>query len=552
MKALKIFAMVVAVLIVIVVALPFFIDVNVFRPQIESQLTAALGRQVGIGNLKLSIFSGSVSADNVSIADDPSFGHDPFIRARGLNVGVEVMPLILSKSLHVTELTLDQPQVSLVKSESGRWNFSSLGGKADSPSTPGAATGGPAPRERTASESPAQVSNPDLSVAKLTVKDGSVTIRDAVSQKRPRIYQNVNISVKEFSFISQFSFTLAADLPGGGNAKIEGKAGPINPGDASLTPLTASVTVKKLDLDASGFVDPASGIGGIADFNGTLDFNGEQARTSGTAQVEKLTASPKGTPAPHPVTIKYATVYEPQKETGQLTQADVTIGKAVARLAGRYQMEQASTVLNMKLNADNMPVDDLESMLPALGVILPSGSSLKGGTLTTDLTISGPVDKLVITGPVRLANSKLSGFDLGSKLSAISKLTGGKTGSDTSIQNFSTDVHVAPEGINTQNVNLTVPALGIITGSGTISPQNVLNYSMNANLSGGVVGGLTQLAGLGKQGAGLPFFIQGTTSDPKFVPNVKGMLSGMGGSQGQNPANSIVNGLTGLFGKKKK
>ena len=32
-----------------------------------------------------------------------------------------------------------------------------------------------------------------------------------------------------------------------------------------------------------------------------------------------------------------------------------------------------------------MPVDDLEGMLPAVGVILPTGSRLKGGTLSVYL-----------------------------------------------------------------------------------------------------------------------------------------------------------------------
>ena len=76
----------------------------------------------------------------------------------------------------------------------------------------------------------------------------------------------------------------------------------------------------------------------------------------------------------------------------------------------------------MKLTGQGLPVDDLEAMLPAVGVILPSGSQLKGGTLAVNFTTTGPVDKLVTTGTVRLENSALAGFNLGSKLSAISAL----------------------------------------------------------------------------------------------------------------------------------
>ena len=128
-RILKILAIVVVLLIVIAIAIPFFVDANTFRPKLESELTSALGRPVQVGNLSLSLFSGSVSADDISIADDPAFSKSPFVQAKSFKVGVELIPLIFSKTLNVTELTLNQPEISLVKSENGeKWNFSSLGG----------------------------------------------------------------------------------------------------------------------------------------------------------------------------------------------------------------------------------------------------------------------------------------------------------------------------------------------------------------------------------------------------------------------------------------
>jgi len=555
-RILKIVAIVIAILIVIVIAVPFIIDVNMFRPEIETQLSTAMGRQVKVGNLKLSILAGSVGADDLAIADDPAFSNQPFVRAKALDVGVELMPLIFSKSLQVTEITINEPQISLLKNASGRWNFSSLGNKTGAPTQAQAPAKTPEPKAepkaaKTGTPTTTGGGNPDLSVGKLSVKNGTVSMGNISTHEKPQVYSHVDISVQNFSFTSKFPFTLSAGLPGGGTAKLDGTAGPIDSNDASLTPFEAKISVQNLDLAASGFVDPASGIAGLADFSGTVSSNGHQAVSNGSAKITKLKASPKGTPAPTPVDVKYAATYELQKQSGDLTQGDVTIGKAVAKLTGGFQIQPATTILNMKLNANNMPVDDLETMLPAMGVVLPSGSSLKGGTLTANFTIVGPVDKLVITGPVQLANSKLAGFDLGSKMSAISALSGAKTGSDTVIQNFSTEAKVSPEGVSTQNVNLNIPSLGLVTGNGTISPQNALNYQMNAKLSGGAVTGLTQMVGLGNKGGSIPFFIQGTTADPKFVPDVKGMLSNqLGGVKGNNPSN-LVNGITGLFGKKK-
>ena len=42
----------------------------------------------------------------------------------------------------------------------------------------------------------------------------------------------------------------------------------------------------------------------------------------------------------------------------------------------------------MKLDGQDMPVDDLEAMLPAVGVTLPPKSQLKGGTVATILRSS--------------------------------------------------------------------------------------------------------------------------------------------------------------------
>ena len=537
MSKLRIVGIIIAVFLVVLIALPFLINVNAFRPKLETELSTALGRQVKIGNLGFSILSGSVSADDLSIADDPAFSQSPFIRAKSLKVGVEIMPLIFSKALHVTVITLDRPEISLIRTASGKWNFSSLGGKSENAPRPAESSGNAVP--------------PNLSVHKLKIADGRLSVAKARSSQKPQIYDKVDIEVTDFSFTSQFPFTLTANLPGGGDLKLDGKAGPINPVDAAMTPLEARVKVHQLNLADSGFVDPASGIAGLADFDGNLTSDGKLAHSSGTLTGDKLKLAQKGTPASRTVQLKYGVEHDLQSQSGKLTQGDVNIGKAVAHLTGSYHAEGDSTSVNMKLVGQAMPVDELAAMLPALGVVLPSGAALKGGTLSTDLAISGPLEKLVTTGPIRLSDTKLSGFDLGSKMSAVSAVTGGKTGSDTAIQNFSSTVHVAPNGIEAQAISLVVPSLGEISGNGTISPSNALDFKMNAKLSGG----MGQMAGL-TSGSGLPFLIQGTTSNPSFMPDVKGMvgarLKGLGSVPGAPGGKSPVDALTGLFVKKKQ
>jgi len=539
---LRIAGIVVAILVVLLIALPFFIDVNSFRPKIESEATSALGRQVKLGNLSLSILSGTVGVDNISVADDPAFSKSAFVTAKSLEVGVEMLPLIFSKELNVTKILLDSPQITLLKAPNGIWNFSSLGGAS--------AKNAPQP-EKSSSATPQ-----NFSVAKLEIKNGKLTVGKVSSNAKPQVYDDLQVDVTNFSFQSQFPFHLTTNLPGGGDAGISGKAGPINSQDAAKTPFETTVKVKNMQLGASGFIDPASGIDGLANFDGTLNSNGTQAKAVGSLTCNKLKLSPKGSPASKAVSMKYGVNADLDKQAGTVTQGDITIGKAVAHLAGTFQTQGETQVLNMKLDAPNMAVDELEAMLPAMGIVLPSGSQLQGGTLSAELGISGPVDKLVVTGPVRLANTKLAGFDLGSKLGALAAFTGKAPASrDTSIQNASLNARVAPEGTRADAINVTVPAIGVITGAGTVSPSGALDFRMTANLQGGVAGGVTQRAGLGGgNGNGIPFSIQGTTSNPSFVPDVGSIAAGAAKGALQNAVSGktgTTNAVGGLLGRRK-
>ncbi len=532
------------VFVLILIALPFLINVNSFRPKIESEASAALGRQVSVGNLSLSLFSGHVEADNIAIADDPAFSKSSFITAQSLKIGVEMMPLIFSRKINVTEIVLEQPQINLLRAANGTWNFSSLGG--------------PATKKDAQTKAPESGAPPDIWVGKLNVDNAKLTVARLNSSRKPRVYDKVNIVVTNFSPTSEFPFKLTALLPGGGDADISGKAGPINAADTSKTPLETAVKVDNMNISAYGFVDPASGIAGIANFDGTLSSDGSQAKAIGTFTGTKLTLSPKGSPAPKTVVIKHTVDVDLANESGTLTQGDISIGKAQANLTGTFHTQGETEVVNLKLNAPEMPVEELEAMAPALGIVLPTGSQLKGGTLSAKLDIAGPVDKLVITGPVKLSDTSLSGFNLGSKMGAMSAFAGKAVANpDTAIRNFSLDARVSPEGTKADNINLDVPAIGVITGAGTVSAAGALDFKMLANLTGGAVGGVTKVASVGSGKGGIPFAIQGTTSDPHFDANVAGVAGSVATGAAKGVASDAVpvasaptKAVGGLMGKK--
>ncbi|PYT40015.1 MAG: hypothetical protein DMG47_20270 [Acidobacteria bacterium] len=172
-KTLKIVLIVVAVLVVVVLVAPFLIPVNQFRPIIEEKASAALGRKVQLGNISLSLISGSLSAENLSIGDDPKFSSVPFLTAKSLNVGLEMMPLILSKTLNVTGVTIASPKVTLLHNAAGQWNYSSLG-----------ASAAKAQAKQPPAEKPSGAAGAaEVSIKKLTLSDGSIIVGSTTSQK---------------------------------------------------------------------------------------------------------------------------------------------------------------------------------------------------------------------------------------------------------------------------------------------------------------------------------------------------------------------------------
>ena len=564
-QKLRIVAILVAVVILILVIAPFLIPVDKFRPAIEQKASQALGRKVEFGSLSLSLIGGSLSAENLSIGDDPNFSQSPFLTAKSLKVGVELLPLIFSKTLNITGITIDNPQVTLIHNSAGVWNFASLAGASAK-----------SQQAQMAKASPSGGAPADLSVEKFTLKDGSIIVGSTSNSKRST-YNNVNVVASNFSMTSKFPVTVTADLPAGGKFKLDGTAGPIDRTDASLTSLDAKLYITSLNLASTGFLDASAGLGGVLDLTASLVSQSGEAEIKGSVTLSKAMLVAGGSPAGVPLTVDFDTKYDLRKNAGVLSPSTVKIGNAVAHLNGTYETAGETTSVNIKLDAKDMPAKDLQAFLPALGINIPKGASLEAGTLNADLNLVGPTNKLVTTGSVGLFNGDLAGFDLGSKMSGVASLAGVKSGKDLKIEKLATDLRMAPDGLKADNFIAVIPSVGNLSGAGTVDSKNNLDFKMAATLTsalgevaspvssvGGALGKATGGGNGCKSGTTVPFQIKGTTSDPKFVPDVGGLAAGMFksqagcvGSVGTSAAKdaekapaTAVKGLGGLLKKK--
>jgi AsmA protein len=196
--------------------------------------------------------------------------------------------------------------------------------------------------------------------------------------------------------------------------------------------------------------------------------------------------------------------------------------------------------VNLRVAGSAIPVNALTGMLPALGVQLPSGSALEGGTASLNVAVTGSVADPAFAGTASLDNTTLKGFDLGRKLAAIERLAGIHSSPDTAIQLLSANVRSGPGGTTIQDLKFIAPAIGELDGAGTISLKRDLDFKMRAGLH---KEGAFQLA----IGSSVPFFVRGTVTNPEIVPNVAGIAA----SEVHRPR-QVVNGIGGLFGHGKK
>src|SRR5579863_6166335 len=97
----KVLLVIAGLIVLAIVSIRLFVHANTFRPAIEKQLSATLGRNVKLGDLSLSVFSGSLVGEDLIISDDPNFSAKPFLTAKEIRIGVSMKPLIFARELHL-------------------------------------------------------------------------------------------------------------------------------------------------------------------------------------------------------------------------------------------------------------------------------------------------------------------------------------------------------------------------------------------------------------------------------------------------------------------
>jgi AsmA protein len=444
MKILIGIGVIILLLIILIVALPFVIDLNKYQDRYRPLIEEALNRKVELKGIRLTLWP-RIGARIVGfiVQDDPAFRTGSFASLSSLDVGVKLLPLLRGQ-VDVEEITLRDPIITVLKNARGELNLSTLGANPQSPAMKPDRSGQPP-------SSPLQALAL-FAVDRVSIDGGKLTYRDESASKpteyivndlqflltsvhlgeSPSLHvaatvQPYNLPVRlDGSFgplvetldLKSFSFNLglgkvALDLKGramGGNLDVTVAAPQIDTTDLPVTlPLTRPVQVKDLHLTLHAqyplVLDvPAVNQMDVNDLGLTLVMGGSTINVKGTATkgLANLTAASASINSSDlPVAVPFTKPIE--------------LKEFHLNAHAKYPLKAGATPLEL-------------AEVPDLGMIVAMGSShvdLKGSLLgglakitansklvnTADLPLSLPLEKPVELKDLQ-ASAEMKGQDL--------------------------------------------------------------------------------------------------------------------------------------------
>ena len=410
----------IAVLLVVVVAVlaiaPKMLNVNHYHDQIQSQLSAKLGRPVTLGAMSLSLLPPKFTVENAAIFEDKNFGSGTFAQMQSMAVRVKLLPL-LHKDVEIQSLTLEHPQVELVRDEQGVWNFSSLG----KTSEPAAAPSQPATKTP-AKPTPAQTSQPsqgtqggqNFELSQLDINDGSVAITDRQKHQARALYDHIDVTLKDYAENKPFSLILEAHLPGSGKqiAKIEGTGGPINNANAAATPFDGTIDLDQVSLSgAQKFLNSAALQNMEAVLTGKADLKNADGKLHSKGSLKIDNANVRGTDIGYPVTLDYDVADDLTNDVIQIASANVKLGSTPVLLSGTVNTKSTPSLADLMIKANDVSIAEMARLAGAFGVAFNPGMQI-AGRVNANIHAQGDLSSPSLNGALSARDLQISGKDV--------------------------------------------------------------------------------------------------------------------------------------------
>lgn len=557
----------VVALFLVVLAVPYFLDVDRYRDTIAAAIQKQTGRKVTVGAIHARLFPGAgVTVAELHVGNPSGFPEGDLVRADEIRVNVALAPL-LHGTIHVNSVDLVRPKLTLLTDSGGKNNYTF------SPANSTAAPAAPAKSgDSSSSMTLDQIDSITLTGAEVVVgsvirgsaapladtKGINITLHNfAVSPMRMHDWQaesnlsNVTLSLSGWKDPIAFragQFTLldgkldaqfVADLATAADIK-----GTLNVPDFEHPQVNFEMSSSQLDIDK---LIAVAGSGPSSTTSAPPKPAGKNELVArGHINVEKITTKPY-TVGPANVEIR---VYTDRAELWP-----ISIGMYGGTLQLSSRVDRVTDPARFTANVEMRNLDVAKVL-----DVSPSARGKMGGTGELDLQLLGSLSdtwkkSLSGTGKFAVRNGHLPGVNLAGAAESVMKMAG--VGGDTPFTVLEGDIAIANQRVSSKLIHLDSSS-GVVDLSGSLGLDSTLDYqgtvtvnptaALGSSKVGSIVGGLIG-SRVGK--IAVPFALGGTISNPKVRPG-KGAPSISPGTAPSGKAPTVqdeVNTLKNLFKK---
>lgn len=383
------------------------------RDFLIGQAEQGLGRKISVEEVEATLWGGiGVRLSHFAMADDPVYSAGEFIRARDLQVNLQLWPL-LRREFQIKRIVLNDPVIRIVRDARGEFNFSTIGrDKNEKKKKPEAAD----------KKEPAEERDRDRSaflVSLVNIANGDIRYVD--KKERADFHaRRIDLAVEDFDFHKPFSVRFAAALfAEKQNVRINGKIGPLGSGNnVAQVPLDGEIDIDSLDLTQLKKALPQvrnalpkdldlSGVFSVKKmkFKGKLDdlaLSGEIDGTRGALRYGSALQKAAGIPLALTTEARYG--------GGKLAlrKTQLTLHTLKLAAAGDFQLGD-TTMVNLSLDSQPAALDGWEKIIPAIADYRLSGTTALKATVQGRAG-QGALPKIEGTLDLKGASARPPGF----------------------------------------------------------------------------------------------------------------------------------------------
>ncbi len=516
--ALGIVVFVVVVVVALAIAIPILFDVDRYRPQVIAHIQETTGKPAEIGKLALTVFPTlSIRVDNFALGNPEGFPKGYLVKTERIYAVVDGRAL-WDRRVVIKSLELQRPVIRLLSNTRGKWNF-------ENP-----------PNPKKAAATPDEPSSFTLGVIpRVSVADGDFEAANLTSSGRPEpnftAGRGISIDLEDVDVNAFISETAASLLPRRDGAPYFASRG------LGTTLLYAAPPPAKPAAQGTLRAD-------------SLSFGSFKATSVRT----KVRLFPK-----------------------QVYFDDLNFDLCGGHASGDISLNLAGRSPRYALNARLGGVD-VARMLEDF----PDGRGKMTGKMDGNMKLSGvvvdspdPLAGVRGTGKLSIKDGELPSLQLNKNLMTLARLSslGPASGDPSSFKSMSTDLNIADGKITSNEIAIVGNGVDIdgagalsLAGAGSLAYEGTAKLAAQENQVTNVLAGLSG-ATFADGKMTLPFSIGGTLENPQFklkslgskqqLTGIQKLLGGQqqataeGGQTEQQTPADVVQGITGLFKKKK-